>query len=102
MATNPADADLFTIQSRFGNSVFLQLRNVLRWSDNDAAEKEARATVEEIVKKSDAATKAVGRNPARIQTHVRNLAGSREDRLYAQMRIMDEEKFAPFNITIEK
>ncbi len=87
LAATPTDADLFTIQSRFGNSVFLQLRNVLRWSDNDAAEKEARATVEEIVKKSDAATKAVGRNPARIQTHIRNLAGSREERLYAQMQL---------------
>ena len=87
LAANPTDADLFTIQARFGNAAFLQLRNVLRWNDNETAEKEARSTVEEILKRADAATKAVGRNPARIQTHVRNLAGSREDRLYAQMQL---------------
>ncbi len=87
LAAPATDADYLLIQSKFGNSVFLQLRNVLRWNDNDGAEKDARATAEEIIKKSEAVAKAVGRDPVRIQTHVRNLAGSREDRLYAQMQL---------------
>ena len=87
LAAGPTDADLFLIQSKLGNNSFLQLRNVLRWNDNETADKEARATVEEIIKKADAATKAVGRDPVRIQGHVRNLVGSREERMFAQMQL---------------
>ena len=87
VAANPTPADLFIIQNKFGNSVFLHLRNVLRWNDNETAEKEAKATVEEIIKRSEEASKAAGRDPVKIQTHVRNLAGSREDRLFAQMQL---------------
>jgi len=87
LAAPPSDADLLLIQSKYGNSVFLQLRNVLRWHDNDKAEAEAKANVEEIIKKSEAASKAVGRDPVKIQTHVRNLSASREDRLYAHSQL---------------
>ena len=38
LAAPPVDADYLLLQSKFGNSVFLQLRNVLRWNDNETAE----------------------------------------------------------------
>ena len=52
-AAPPTDADYLLVQSKFGNSAFLNLRNVLRWHDNDAADKEARANAEAIIKKSE-------------------------------------------------
>lgn len=87
LAANPTDNDLLELQRRDA-TVFLQLRNVATWSDEPAYNAEAKKTVEDIIRRSEAANAKLHRDPARILRFVRNLGATLEERLYAEQELI--------------
>src|SRR5262245_56074945 len=85
--SNPSDAEFLEIEKRHGTTAFTQLRTVPKWSDDAGIEKEARANVEEAVKRSRAAGEKLLRDPARIAKYIANLGASHEERLFAEIEL---------------
>lgn len=84
---NPPDSDFLDIEKRFGSTAFTQLRTVPKWSDDAGVEKQARASVEEAVKRSRAASEKLLRDPARIAKYIANLGASQEERVFAEIEL---------------
>jgi CheY-like chemotaxis protein len=96
---NPTDADFLEIERTYGTTAFTQLRTVPKWSDDAATEKQARANVEEAVKRSRAASEKLLRDPARVAKYIANLGASYEERLYAELELKRMGDFAvPFMV----
>lgn len=92
--SNPTDKDFLDLEARFGSTAFSQLRTIPKWSDDPNLDKQARADVETLVKRArEAADKAL-RNPARVNTFIRNLGESYEERLYAERELKRTGNFA--------
>lgn len=83
----PTDGDFLDIEKRFGTTAFTQLRTVPKWSDDAGVEKQARATVEEVVKRARAASEKLLRDPARIARYIANLGASTEERIFAELEL---------------
>ena len=84
--SNPTDADFLEIEKKHGTTAFTQLRTVPKWSDDPATEKKARANVEEVIKRSRAASgEAAPRPGPRRQVHP-NLGATYEERVFAETR----------------
>ncbi|MDB5310378.1 MAG: hypothetical protein JWO38_4580 [Gemmataceae bacterium] len=97
--SNPSDQDLLDIEARYGTTVFRQLRTVPKWSDDPKLDKQARATVEAIVKRATEATEKVLRNPARVNKYIRNLAETYEERQFAEVELRRTGDYAiPFMV----
>jgi len=95
----PTNADLLTLEERYGPTVFQSLRNVPRWSDNAALDKKSRANVETIIKQATAATESLLRNPGRVNKYIRNLGASYEERVFAEMVLKRTGDYAiPFMV----
>lgn len=97
--SNPTDQDLLAIENRYGTTVFRQLRTIPRWSDDEKLDKQTRANVEAIVKRTTEATEKLLRNPARVTKFIRNLGASYEERLYAEVELRRTGDYAiPFMV----
>ena len=83
LAANPTDKDFLDITAG-KSTAFLRLRNVPVWSEEPKAQAEAVKTVEEIIKRSEAANAKLYRDPARIDKFIRNLGATPEERIYAE------------------
>ncbi len=79
----PTDADLVKLADEAGVAAFLRLRNVPKWSDDPKINKEAVNNVERLISRVTEAVKKVRGDPARIQTFIKNLSASPEERAYA-------------------
>lgn len=94
---NPADADLLEIEKKYGTTAIVGLRNVPKWSDVAAVEKQARANVEEAVKRARAANDKLLYDPARVLKYTRNLGATYEERVYAENELRRTGDYAiPF------
>ncbi len=97
--SNPSDADFLEIEKKYGTTAFTQLRTIPKWSDDPATEKKVRANVEEIVKRSKAASDKLLRDPARVDKFIRNLGATYEERVYAELELKRIGDFAiPFMV----
>ncbi|MBA4065890.1 MAG: hypothetical protein C0501_19655 [Isosphaera sp.] len=95
--SNPTDADLQALEKKYGSTVFQGLRNVPKWSDNPAVEKQARANVEEAVKRARAVNDKLLYDPARVAKYIRNLGATYEERVYAEEELRRTGDYAvPF------
>jgi CheY-like chemotaxis protein len=91
--SNPSDAELVELENKYGPTVFEALRTV-KWSDDKAFNDKARATVEELLKRSRAANQKLLNDPARIAKYIRNLGATREERLYAMSELRRSGDYA--------
>lgn len=97
--SNPTDQDLLELESRYGSTVFRQLRTVPKWSDDPKVEQQARANVETILKKATAATAKILQNPARVTKYIRNLGETVEEREFAEVELRRTGDYAvPFMV----
>lgn len=97
LEANPTDADLLELERRFGTTAFTGLRAVSKWSDDPAADKKARATAEEVIKRARAASEKLLYNPARVQKYINNLGQSYEERVFAELELKRTGEYAiPF------
>ncbi|HEV3439900.1 MAG TPA: hypothetical protein VG122_21210, partial [Gemmata sp.] len=85
--SNPTEAELLELEKKHGTTVFLSLRNIPRWSDNEAVDKKARANVEEVIKRAKAASAKLLYDPARVAKYIRNLGATYEERVYAELEL---------------
>jgi len=85
-AANPSDQDLLEL-ARNEPTVFVKLRNVPVWSDNQQAQADAMKAVEEIIAKAEVANKKLNQDPATVAKFVRNLGATLEERIYAEGRL---------------
>lgn len=92
--SNPSEPELLELEKKYGTTVFLSLRNVPRWSDDLAADKKARANVEEIIKRAKAASAKLLYDPARVAKYIRNLGATYEERVYAELELRRTGDFA--------
>jgi CheY-like chemotaxis protein len=94
---NPTDADFLELERLYGGLVFQALRNVPKWSDDPATDKQARANVEALIAKSRGVTEKMLRDPNRINKYVRNLGATYEERVFAEQELKRTGDFAvPF------
>jgi hypothetical protein len=97
--SNPSDADLLEIEKKHGTTVFQTLRAVPKYSDDPATEKKIRENIEELIKRGQAASEKLLRNPERVIKFVRNLGATYEERVYAQIELKRIGEFAiPFMV----
>lgn len=103
--SNPTDQALLAIeadpknQKAFGTTVFRRLRNVPRWSDDPKVDQQAKADVETVVKRANAATEKLLRDPSRVTKYVRNLGETPEERDYAIVELRRTGDYAvPFMV----
>jgi CheY-like chemotaxis protein len=97
--SNPSDQDLLDIETRYGTTVFRQLRTIPKWSDDPKVDKQARANVEILIKKATAAVDKVLRNPGRVAKYIRNLGESYEERQFAELELKRTGDYAiPFMV----
>ncbi|HEY2784898.1 MAG TPA: hypothetical protein VGJ05_07985 [Fimbriiglobus sp.] len=83
LAANPTDEDLLAIEKKYGAAFALSLRDMPKWSDNPKANADANKAVETLIARTRAATAKLTKDPKRINSFVRNLAGSPGERGYA-------------------
>ena len=87
LAAGPSDTELIEIDNKFGATFLLGLRNLPQWSDNPTANAAAKKALEELISKTQAATKKLTQDPKRLATLIRNLGATPEERLYAEVEI---------------
>jgi len=85
--SKPTDADYLEMQKKYGNTVFNQLGNVLRFNDNPKVEEDARTALKALIAAADLANKNSSRDPVRIEYFLKRLAGPREERIYAEQQL---------------
>ncbi len=83
LAKKPGDQELVDLHDKYGMAAFLRLRNIRTWSDNAAANAQAKKDVEELLQRVTAAVQKKLSDPKRIELFVRNLNASPEERAYA-------------------
>ncbi len=86
LAGNPSEA-VYQSLTRARATTLLDLRKVVTWSDEPAANAEAKKTVEAVIAAGEAANVKLTRDPARIARFVRNLGESPEERVYAEQQL---------------
>lgn len=91
---NPTDAEFLEIEKKYSTTVFLALRNIPRWSDDEAVNKKAREYVEEAIKRSKAANEKLLRDPARVAKYIRNLGATYEEKIFAELELKRTGDFA--------
>ncbi|MCI0700315.1 MAG: hypothetical protein L0241_04455 [Planctomycetia bacterium] len=97
LESNPTDNDFLELEKKYGTTVFQMLRTVPKYSDDPATEKKIRENIEEVIKRSQAATAKLLQNPARVDKFVRNLGATYEERVYAQQELRRTGEYAiPF------
>lgn len=79
----PDDASLLAIQDREGVAGFLRLRNVVRWSNDKAAEQQARQDVDELIRLVSEALRKLLNDPKRIEKYIANLHRTPGEKEYA-------------------
>lgn len=87
LAANPSDAELIEIENKYGPTFLLGLRNLNQWSDNPTANAAAKKALEDLIAKTQAATKKITQDPKRITALIRNLGASPEERTYAEIEL---------------
>jgi CheY-like chemotaxis protein len=87
LAANPSDAELIDIENKYGATFLLGLRNLKQWSDSPTANEAAKKALEELIAKTQAATKKITQDPRRISALIRNLGASPEERAYAEIEL---------------
>ncbi len=92
--SNPTDEDIYTLQNRYGNTVFLSLRGVPKWSDDAALEKRTRDNVDAIIERSKLATEKKLKDAANVNKYIRNLGATFEERVYAENELRKAGEFA--------
>ncbi|QJX00126.1 hypothetical protein [Frigoriglobus tundricola] len=99
LKSGPSEAELLEIESKYGTTVFQQLRTIPKYSDDPASEKKIRENIEELIKRGrDAATKVLYQ-PDRVQKYIRNLGATYEEKIFAQQELKRTGEFAvPFLI----
>jgi CheY-like chemotaxis protein len=85
--SNPTDAELLEIEKKYNTTVFVSLRNIPRWSDDAALDKKTREYVEELIKRSKAASEKLLRDPARVAKYIRNLGATYEEKIFAELEL---------------
>jgi CheY-like chemotaxis protein len=79
----PTDAELAQLADQVGVAAFLRLRNILTWSEDAKANKQASNDVEQLIGRVTEAVKRVRGDPKRIQMFIQNLLASPEENAYA-------------------
>lgn len=87
LAANPSDAELIEIENKYGATFLLGLRNLKQWSDSPTANDAAKKALEDLIAKTQAATKKITQDPKRITALIRNLGASPEERTYAELEL---------------
>ena len=83
LAKPPADEDLLQLHEKYGLSAFLALRQVPKWSDDPAIEKQGRKDAGQLIDLVREAIKKKRNDPERIKGYVKNLNGDREEHDFA-------------------
>jgi CheY-like chemotaxis protein len=83
LAKKPGDQELIDLHDKYGMAAFLRLRNIRNWSDNAAANAQAKKDVDEFIQRVTTAVQKKLSDPKRIELFVRNLSASPEERAYA-------------------
>jgi CheY-like chemotaxis protein len=83
LAKKPTEEQLLELQRQVTMNAFLRLRNIPKWSKDAAADKAARADVEELIKQVTAAVKNQLSNRDQIREWVKNLNATHEEAVYA-------------------
>jgi CheY-like chemotaxis protein len=83
LARKPSDQDLVDLHDKYGMATFLRLRNIRTWSDNAAANAQAKKDVDAFIQLVTAAVQKKLSDPKRIEMFVQNLSASPEERAYA-------------------
>jgi CheY-like chemotaxis protein len=81
------DDDLIKIAER-EPTVFLKLRGIPVWSEDPKAQAEALKTIDDIIKRSDNANRAIHRKPETIAKFIKNLGATQEERIYAEEQLV--------------
>lgn len=99
LKANPTDSELLELERKFGSTVFNNLRTIPKWSDDPNLEKQARANVEKLVARSQAANAKLLQDPARVQKYINNLGATYEERVFAELELRRTGDFAvPFMV----
>lgn len=77
------EEDYVEMEEKDGMVAFLRLRNIPKWSDDPAVQKQAEKDVEELIKQVTAAVKKHLADPKRITKYVKNLLATQEERDFA-------------------
>jgi CheY-like chemotaxis protein len=98
---NPDDKTLFDLVDKpmpgaeSGMGQFLRLRNVPRWNNREALDKEAKQRVEELINRISKAVQAELSNPDRIRRYANALAASPEEAAFALNELRRSGKAVP-------
>jgi CheY-like chemotaxis protein len=94
-----ADAVLQDIEDRYGTTVFQNLRNVPKWSDDPEVDKQARANVETLIAKAKAASDRKLKTEGRVTKFINNLGATPEERIFAENELRKAGNYAvPFMV----
>ncbi|HEV3387348.1 MAG TPA: hypothetical protein VG097_21190, partial [Gemmata sp.] len=97
--SNPTENDLLEIEKKYNTTIFLSLRSIPRWSDDAVLEKKTREYVEELIKRSRAASEKLLKNPARVAKYIRNLGATYEEKIFAELELKRTGDYAiPFMV----
>ena len=95
--SKPSDADLLEIESKYGSTVFSQLRTIRKWTDDPKLDAKAKENVETLNKMLKDATDKVLKDPARVAKFIRNLGETHEEKEFAKLELKRTGDFAiPF------
>jgi CheY-like chemotaxis protein len=83
LAKPPTEAELLQIHEKYGMSAILALRQVPKWSDDPATEKQGRADAGQLIDLVREAVKKKLNDPERIKGYVSGLNGDREEHDFA-------------------
>ena len=83
LAKPPAEEELLQLHDKYGMAAFLALRQVPKWSDDPAIEKQGRKDAGQLIDLVRDAVKKKRSDPERIKGYVKNLNGDREEHDFA-------------------
>jgi CheY-like chemotaxis protein len=98
---SPTDQDYLDIESKYGPTTFIRLRNIPRWYDDAKKEAEFKAgPLKRLIDASLAANAKLLRDPKRIERFVFNLGASREEYQFAVQELKRSGDFVvPIMVT---
>jgi len=99
LKANPTDSELLDLEKKFGTTVFYNLRTIPKWSDDTNVDKQARANVEKLIARSQAANAKLLQDPSRVQKYINNLGATYEERVFAELELKRTGDYAvPFMV----
>ncbi len=99
-------AVILELESKYGTTVFQQLRTVSRYSDDPETEKKIRANVKDLNQRAAAVSKKLLHSETRVKKFIENLGKTYEEKVFAQQELKRTGEYAiPFlieTLSVEK